>query len=31
VDFYRIHPGNTRGNYDWEVMIRMLNLSDNSK
>ena len=26
VDFYRIHPGHTRGNYDWEVLIKMLNL-----
>lgn len=27
ADFYRIHPGNTRGNYDWEMMIEVLNLA----
>ena len=27
ADFYRIHPGNTRGNYDWEMMIKVLNLA----
>jgi phosphoglycolate phosphatase-like HAD superfamily hydrolase len=25
-DFYRIHPGNERGNSDWEKMIGALNL-----
>lgn len=26
ADFYRIHPGNSRGNYDWEMMVEVLNL-----
>ena len=31
ADFYRIHPGKDRGNYDWEIMIEVMDLSGNGK